>query len=340
MAPHSTALQHCFDEVADSAPMALERCLNHVISVLQDAEGTSLRTAERLELGQAWRELSQHQAAWCKRYPDELRAAFISARAPTDGQARGGSAASGHAAAAPELSLVEDVDILEAIESSRLVHHVMPLVERPVSELDALVSSAMGLETVRPDLNPIRPEVFAQSLRSLIGRTQVKSATSSLWMKYMAEPLGQELQDLYGRLVTQLRNDNVHAAHYRLARPASGGRGTGPSRPAESETPANAGAAARLSTAPYASLSGQQISHALLRDFLVNGGGEQALPDSYYAEVERELGALANRSEADAEASRPAELPAGYREMPAVDRPQRAVGVRSALNAQVWGDYA
>src|SRR6185369_7611429 len=323
-----------FDEVADSAPMALERCLKHVISVLQDAEVTSVRTAERLELGEAWRELSQHQAAWCKRYPDELRAAFISARGPADERSQAGWAADD--AQAPELSLVDDVDILEAIESSRLVHHVMPLVERPVSELDALVSSAMGLGTVRPDLNPIRPEVFAQSLRALVGRTQVKAATGSLWMKYMAEPLGQELQDLYGRLVTQLRDANVHAAQYRLARPASGGRGTGPSRPAESETPANAGAAARLSTAPYASLSGLQISHALLRDFLVNGGGEQALPDSYYAEVERELGALANRSEADAEASRPAELPAGYREMPAVDRPQRAVGVRSALNAQVW----
>ena len=338
MAPHSSALQNCFDEVADSAPMALERCLKHVISVLQEAEGTSLRAADRLELGDAWRELAQHQVAWCKRYPDELRAAFIGADGPTDEQSRTGLPA--HDTPVEELSLVADVEILEAIESSRLIHYVMPLVERPVSELDALVSSAMGLETVRPDLNPIRPEVFAQSLRSLIGRTQVKSATSSLWMKYMAEPLGQELQDLYGRLVTQLRNDNVHAAHYRLARPASGGRGTGPSRPAESETPANAGAAARLSTAPYASLSGLQISHALLRDFLVNGGGEQALPDSYYAEVERELGALANRSEADAEASRPAELPAGYREMPAVDRPQRAVGVRSALNAQVWGDYA
>src|SRR6185369_8142819 len=154
MAPHSSALQHCFDEVADSAPMALERCLKHVIAVLQDAEGTSLRTAERLELGEAWRELSQHQAAWCKRYPDELRAAFLSGRSTTDEQAPAGSA---HDASVPELSLVEDVDILEAIESSRLVHHVMPLVERPVSELDALVSSAMGLGTVRPDLNPIPP---------------------------------------------------------------------------------------------------------------------------------------------------------------------------------------
>src|SRR6185369_4502828 len=216
-------------------------------------------------------------------------------------------------------------------------------VERPVSELDALVSSAMGLGTVRPDLNPIRPEVFAQSLRALVGRTQVKAATGSLWMKYMAEPLGQELQDLYGRLVTQLRDANVHAAEYRLARPSGADRGAG-TTPVGREVPAaDTNIAASTSPTRYASLSGQQISHTLLRDFLVNGGGEQASqtpPDSYYAAVERELSALANRSEVDLDLSRPDQLPAGYRDMPAVDRPQRAVGVKSALNAQVWGDYA
>src|SRR5688572_16500415 len=76
MAPQSSALQHCFDEVADSAPMALERCLSHVVTVLQAAETKTVQAAERTELGDAWRELLQHQAAWCKRYPHELRAAF------------------------------------------------------------------------------------------------------------------------------------------------------------------------------------------------------------------------------------------------------------------------
>ena len=97
------------------------------------------------------------------------------------------------------------------------------MVERPVSELDALVSSAMGLASVRPELNPVRPEVFAQSLRALIDGTQVKAATGSIWMKYMAEPLGQELQQIYGRLVVQLKDANVQAAEYRLTQ-AAGGR--------------------------------------------------------------------------------------------------------------------
>jgi hypothetical protein len=198
MASQSAALQQCFDEVADSAPMALERCLSHVVTALQDAEIKSTHAGERGELGDAWRELLQHRAAWCLRYPEELRAAFIAEKAKDLAVPPGRTPNL-------ELSLVDESAIDGAIESSRLVRHVMPLVEQPVSELDALVSTALGLETIRPELNPVRPEVFAQSLRALIDRAQVKPATGTLWMRHMAEPLGQELQQLYGRLVVQLR---------------------------------------------------------------------------------------------------------------------------------------
>ena len=217
MAPQSSALQQCFDEVADSAPMALERCLDHVVAVLQEAECASARADERMELGDAWRELLAHRAAWCKRYPDELRAAFKTAVEPKPET----SPDSGRARREPlELALVDDADIMQEIESSRLVRYATPLVEQPVSELDALVSSAMGLGSVRPELNPVRPEVFAQTLRALIGHSQVKATTGTLWMKYMAEPLGEELQHLYGRLVTQFKSANVQPADYRSVRAA------------------------------------------------------------------------------------------------------------------------
>ena len=172
------------------------------------------------DLGNAWRELMEHQAAWCRRYPDELRAFFSAA-----GQAaheKPVARSRGDFDAGLELSLLDNAALDEEIASSRLLQHLLPMVERPVSELDALVSTAMGLPSVRPELNPVRPEVFAQSLRSLIERTHMKAATGSLWMKYMAEPLGQELQQLYGRLVVQLKDANVQAAEYRLTQTAGG----------------------------------------------------------------------------------------------------------------------
>ena len=354
MAAPSPALQQCFDEVADSAPMALQRCLTHVVAVLKEAERTSERAAESNELGDAWRELLRHEADWCKRYPDELRSAFRS-----DGRATPAASHDGDAGW-EGLTLVEDARIVQAIESSRLLQQVMPLVERPVSELDALVSSAMGLPGVRADLNPIRPEVFAQSLRTLVEGAAVTASTSSLWMKHMAQPLGQELQGLYGRLVVQLQDANVQAAEYRL-RPTPPGKA--PARPAATgaaAAPAHAGrvpsghAPLSVNTTPqntspqhrtpqHATLTSRQISHALLREFLANGCGDQAaqaLPPSHYMEVEREL----ERLQADLQGRRdvaPPDAPGeDFRALPPVDRPARAVGIQSTLDRRAWGDYA
>jgi hypothetical protein len=339
MAPQSSvfqqsALQQCFDEVADSAPMALERCLDHVVTVLQAAECKSVRAEERIELGDAWRELLAQRGTWCKRYPDELRNAFKTVVEPK--RERSDEAGALRERRQPvELALVDDDEIMQEIESSRLVRDVLPRLEQPVSELDALVSSAMGLGSVRPELNPVRPEVFAQTLRALIGHSHVKAATGTLWMKHMAEPLGEELQHLYGRLVTQFKAANVQPADYRST-PASA-----PTRaPAVSDVAAAPAGTATDSEAAAFAAQGRQISHALLREFLHSDGARtnQALPVSYYSEVERELAQL--RSGSGGPAVPAPIVPAGYRDMPAVDRPQLPVGTQSALNAEVWGDYA
>lgn len=341
MAPQSSALQECFKEVADSAPMALERCLTHVVGRLQEAECTSGRADERIELGKAWRELLAHQDAWCKRYGEELRNALVKAAAADRGAPQ--PADDDSRSRPQELRLVDDAEIVEEIESSRLVRHVRPLVERPVSELDALMSSAMGLAGVRPELNPVRPEVFAQSLRALIGGSRVQASTGSLWLKYMAEPLGEELQHLYGRLVIQLKNANVRPADYRFTAPPS------EARPAGSENEAHRAGAGGVDAAPVhaaaslPTLSGRDISPALIREFLVRGAGAEAarpLPSSYYAEVEREFAALRQESKAAAPVTRPRPLPAGYRELPVVERPPLPVDVQSTLSTSVWGEFA
>ena len=231
--------------------------------------------------------------------------------------------------------------MIRAIETSRLVQHVMPLLENPVSELDALVSSAMGLETVQADRNPVRPEVFAQTLRDLFGKTQVKAATGSLWMKYLAEPLGVELQQFYGGLVAQLKDANVQAAGYGQRRRRAPRRGLGPARDddfAATEAPAQAGAA----VGAYGSLSSGQISRALLRDFLQadSGAGLASTAESLLRRGRTGAGARCNARPGEPGRATGPGVPHGYRELPPVDRPVRPVGVHSTLSAKVWGGYA
>jgi hypothetical protein len=318
------ALANVLALAASASEAALRRCLEQTGVLIQAAQARCQKQAELAELDEAWRELLAYGPGWCKQYPVELRKAF-------DAALQQAPAATAHKAPArEELALVDDAEIARAIASARLLQHVAPLLEQPVAELDALVSSALGLESVRPELNPLRPEVFTQVLHALLG----PSPSSPLWMKHLAEPLGAELKAIYAQLVARLQAANVEAVGYRLAHsPAAG-----PAAPA----------AARAPLAPPAQgrrleLSGQQISQELLRDFM-DGGLDQAaaqpLPQSYYASVERELDALRNQPDSEQGALEPAPASADYRALAAVDRPARSVGVQSALDARVWGPYA
>jgi hypothetical protein len=67
-------------------------------------------------------------------------------------------------------SLVDDMTCRKAIESSRLLQQVLPAVDHILAELNKLISTVQGLPNVRAELNPLRPEVFAQTLREMIGQ--------------------------------------------------------------------------------------------------------------------------------------------------------------------------
>jgi hypothetical protein len=338
MASNTLVLEKCLDQVTQHAPQVLARCIDHVIEALQEAEYKSTNTSERAEFTDAWRELLQHKAAWCREYPAELRSAFRLAVQSHGSPAK--SAPRKEVSDIASLTLVDDDEVRQEIEASRLVQQVMPRLESPISELDALVSSAMGLETVHAERNPVRPEIFARTLRELVSKTSVKSATGSLWLKYLADPLGAELQQLYDALVKQLKGANVQAAGY--GRLHGAGAAAGPRRAsgddfAQTEAPQDG----RQQSHAAGNWSGQAISHALLRDFLRHADDGQSLrapSQAYYDEVRQELAEL-SRQGPGAIGSVVA-IPDGYRELPVVDRPALAVDVHSTLNSQVWGTYA
>jgi uncharacterized membrane protein YgcG len=215
--------------------------MEDAVAGLQVAETQSMKVAERDELGTAWRELLKHKPVWAQQYPADLMvhfkanaaAAAQAARVPESSEEQQAAAAVASSSAFASLthasfSLVDDQDVSKAIESSRLLQLVLPAVDHILAELNKLISTVQGLPNVRPELNPLRPEVFAQTLREMAVASKAEPAVVSLWLKYMADPLGRELKRLYERLVNQLELANVQGATYRvLQTPASVGRGRG-----------------------------------------------------------------------------------------------------------------
>ncbi len=345
--------------------------MDESVTALQTAETRSMKVAERDELSTASRELLKNKATWSTQYPADLlvrfkaqvAAAEQAARAPSSSSSAGEPAAP-YASALTALShdrfsLVNDADVSQSIEAGRLLQQVLPVVEQVLAELNTLMSTVQGLPNVRPELNPLRPDVFAQALREMIFAAQVEPAIAALWVRFLAPPLGRELKRIYVQLVQQLEKANVRGASYRvLQTPASatraqtGGANTGNERraaagaqaghdgPGVYQAPGGPGAG---QPQQYADLSSYEIGDELFQDFLFHGGSqaERGLAPSYYEAVDEELAAL--RESADPAPGTPpglnSESPSAYGELAAVDRPLRAVDERSELDPQLWGAY-
>ena len=349
-------LQSCLEEAAKAAKPALERCIEQVIAALQTLETQSMKTTEREELSAAWHQLQDHKLAWSARYQAELLGAFNTLlHTPAAEQAALRPAPTGKRGL-NAFSLVDDADINKAIESSRLLQHILPRVEQPLAELDTLISSAQGLPNVQPELNPLRPEVFARVLQELMA-ANTDAALMSRYLKLLADPLGKELRQVYEKAIRHLALARVQAAHYRVL-PTPAGMGGRPSRRGAETTGGTigemSGQAALEDHQPprrpsqYADLSNYEIRNELFQDFLFHDGSNahHGLAPSYYATVDKELAALKagpdsssvplhDTGHREANTEEPA-----YRAVNAVDRPPRFVDITSTLSAKVWGAYA
>lgn len=337
--------------------------MDEAVTALQAAETQSMKVAERDELSTASRELLKTKAAWSTRYPADLLIKFKAQAAAAEQADRASGTPSGQAPisassfatlSAHSFELVNDADVSQAIEAGRLLQQVLPAVDLVLAELNPLISTLQGLPNVRPECNPLRPEVFAQALREMVLSTPVEPAIAALWVRFLGPPLGQELKRIYAQLVQQLEKANVQVASYRVLQTPAG--------PATAQTGAvkNAGhegsarakgrrdgpavhQADRQDADPplqYADLSSYDIGDELFQDFLFHGGShaDRGLAPSYYEAVDQELTDLSQ--DADLSPEPRGKPPSAYDELAAVDRPPRHVDARSELDPQLWGAYS
>ncbi|MES2954650.1 MAG: DUF1631 family protein, partial [Pseudomonadota bacterium] len=312
MIPQAGVFERCLQEAADAAKPALAHCIEHAVAGLQLAETQSMKTAERDEFGLAWRELLKLKDSWCAQYPQDLLKAFNSA-APSSPDLLAPQLpvrpASQHGEAGADLfSLVDNAQVEQGIESSRLLQQILPAVGQVLAELDALMSSAQGLVNVRPEFNPVRPEVYARTLRSLMATAAVEPAIHALWVNHLAEPMGRELKRVYEKLINLLELAQVRAASYRVVPTPAAVRSSRPAplssagaSNASGATPGNPVGVGYVSDEPlprspsqYADLSDGDVRDVLFQDFLFRGGSaaNHGLTPSYYATIEEELIAL------------------------------------------------
>jgi hypothetical protein len=352
----SETLRQCMALAAAAAPAMVGRAVDEAVTLLQEEEQRSGSMQERRDLADAWLELTKRRGEWSRRYASLLQAAQVAAREPQQPAAVLGDRFGG-------LALQDDTALAREIESARVLQLLAPRLEQPLAELDALMSTALGLDTVRPERNPLRPEVFARALRELM-HPCIQDAWPRLWSQHLAEPLARGIAALYADVLKLLRDAKLPAATYRVlpaapsptkppaaapqahaAAPAgSGGGGAGPGGNGGGDGGGAAleqalGTSGALGGAAWADLSSYTLGDELFQHFLFSRAqpSSQALAPAFYTKVEGQLAAIEQAQETyepfDADAV------ARNRALPPVERQHRAVGSTRELDT-VWGRWA
>lgn len=345
MAAHSDLLIQCFQDAASAAKPALERCMDQAIATLQLLETQSLKLAERDALAASYCYLQASKKSWSERYAADLLEEFEKSAQPGPLTATVSHPVTPSGPLA--FGLVDDADVSHAIDGQRLLQNVLPGVEPLLGELDALVSSALGLSHVAPERNPMRPEVFTQVLQRLAAGTLEGKAEAALSLRHLAKPLGLELGRIYAGTIKTLKQASVTAASYQYRlQPSAPSQQSMPysSAPQWQEPPPQLGIQGQGhdedDAMRPADLSDMRVKTRLLNDFLGGNGryGEQALAAPYYDNIEQELIAL-KAAKASAFAAFSPGVKAHPAGLSALNRPPRAVNSFSALSEQVWGPY-
>jgi hypothetical protein len=229
----------CIADAAAGGRHLMERMLASTQQALNQRAATASGSLERDALRESQKQLLKYEATLCDLYPAALLEAFSGAVDAADAPAARTASA---VLSFDQLELMDESQVQESVELARAQQAALLATEGPLTEFNALISSALGFKTVQPDRNPLRPETYVRVLRNVLLQSGAPSAARLRWMPFLGASLGEELSRVYVTLSHKLRTAGVTAAGYVVthATPAGPGRA------------ASAGSAAAGSTADSA----------------------------------------------------------------------------------------
>ncbi len=111
-----------------------------------------------------------------------------------------------------DLKLFEEEDLDESIEVARALQEINQQVDDVMVPLDALMSSMLGWITVQPQINPLRPEMYARALRECIVQQVEDVDIRGAILSPAAGRMGTLLRKLYTELSAWLKSCGVEPA--------------------------------------------------------------------------------------------------------------------------------
>ena len=218
LAVHSDAplIKRCRQEALSLAAAMIERSLAAARDSLDEAAHNARSVAASQSAQDALDRLEHCRAALRSAFPAALDQAIAEALDTAANPPAERQHDSRDLPTETELALLDDSELSHFVESSRLVQVVQPVVEHALARFDSLMSSALAQPGVRPDLNPMRPQVLCGALMRVLDEQSDSTEVRRLWLLHFAKPYARELDGLYGAMGDLLEREGVPQANYRI----------------------------------------------------------------------------------------------------------------------------
>ena len=220
-----TAYQQCVRYAAAQGDVLMGEMVQATRSQIFKQVGSLPDSPKRVTMQSALRLLNHHERLLRQHFPQALLAEFSAVVKSEPEPTPEPKTDPGSAWLSFELlELMDDMQVQERVEVARIQELAIQVTEVELSDLNRLICGAQGLTSVHADRNPMRPEIYARTLRATLLVTNEDTAVRLVWMQYMGEVLGQFLVVTYRQLSQMLRSQGVVPAGYLVTQAPQTGR--------------------------------------------------------------------------------------------------------------------
>lgn len=202
--------QQCLNEALELTRQWVPEWLNRLQALLREREAMAPNYTERTALIDAYSALQRQRELvarhWLSALAEEME------EAPTDlmGLPRRTSLR------LDELELMGDDQVQEKVEVARVQQAVTMAAEDHFHEFTARLSTAQGFRAVNAEANPLRVQVYVDTLLSALKAVNVPAPVRARWLQVGGASLGKALSDMYLRLDHMLAGQGVKPAGYNV----------------------------------------------------------------------------------------------------------------------------
>ncbi len=160
---------------------------------------------ERAQLGLCLKLLEENAAALCARFSALLRQEFNKKQASSS---QFGEFALGELSH-NQLEAMDERQVQERVEFARVLQQVQRAVQPALNELNGCMSALLELDHVKPESNPLRPQIYLSVLQDAMRQVNVPIQVRIGWVPHLAAAMGETLKSSYSALVQRIKSYGV-----------------------------------------------------------------------------------------------------------------------------------